>query len=807
MTEAEIRGRGEALIAELRDWSREHAEQSSPYLRRLAAVPSRFLMPTDLRREFETERQRHPALADSPLAQLVTWSQEAASDGHRVVFALRPRIGEWRHVEADIDQGYFEAIDGRDFLAFKERLVLGRAPDTFAPTFDLTPFRRELPRMSEARSIGRGATFLNRTLSVRLFRSNGEGHQRLLEFLRLHHAMGRQLLVSGRIRSVEELQTAVRGALDELESRADETAWSELEAPLRQHGLLAGWGRSAAAVRTTLGLLADLLEAPDPETVERFLARIPMIFSLAILSPHGWFAQSDVLGRPDTGGQVVYILDQVRALEAEMRRRLVEQGVDVEPRIVVVTRLIPDAEGTTCDQRLERISGTDHAVILRVPFRDVSGEVLQPWISRFEIWPWLERFAEDVERELLAELGTRPDLVIGNYSDGNLVATLLAQKLGITQCTIAHALEKSKYLLSDVYWREHDATHHFAAQFTADLVAMNAADFVIASTYQEIAGTEETVGQYESHSTFTLPGLYRVLNGVDVYDPRFNIVSPGADPRIFFPYSESERRVDGVRAEIEKLLFGADGAEARGELLDRDKPLIFSLARLDRIKNLSGLVSLYGRSPELRELANLLVVAGHVAAESSDDAEERAEIERMHRLFDELDLDDDVRWLGLRLDKSLTGELYRVIADRRGVFVQPALFEAFGLTVIEAMATGLPTFATRFGGPLEIIEDGVSGFRIDPTREEETAKRIAEFLAASRDDEEKWLAVSRGAIERVESRYTWKLYADRLMTFARTYGFWRFMTDLERAESHRYIELFYALQLRPLAAKIGGASA
>ena len=37
---------------------------------------------------------------------------------------------------------------------------------------------------------------------------------------------------------------------------------------------------------------------------------------------------------------------------------------------------------------------------------------------------------------------------------------------------------------------------------------------------------------------------------------------------------------------------------------------------------------------------------------------------------------------------------YRCIADSRGVFVQPALYEAFGLTVIEAMASGLPTFAT-----------------------------------------------------------------------------------------------------------------
>ena len=35
-----------------------------------------------------------------------------------------------------------------------------------------------------------------------------------------------------------------------------------------------------------------------------------------------------------------------------------------------------------------------------------------------------------------------------------------------------------------------DEDYHFAAQFTADLIAMNHTDFIITSTFQEIAGTE-----------------------------------------------------------------------------------------------------------------------------------------------------------------------------------------------------------------------------------------------------------------------------------------------------------------------------
>ncbi len=41
--------------------------------------------------------------------------------------------------------------------------------------------------------------------------------------------------------------------------------------------------------------------------------------------------------------------------------------------------------------------------------------MLRQWVSRFDIWPYLERFTLDVERELLAEIGAKPDLIIGNY--------------------------------------------------------------------------------------------------------------------------------------------------------------------------------------------------------------------------------------------------------------------------------------------------------------------------------------------------------------------------------------------------------
>jgi sucrose synthase len=243
-------------------------------------------------------------------------------------------------------------------------------------------------------------------------------------------------------------------------------------------------------------------------------------------------------------------------------------------------------------------------------------------------------------------------------------------------------------------------------------------------------------------------------------------------------------------------------SDIRGTLAEPEKPLLFTMARMDRIKNITGLVEWYANSPALRKAANLLVISGHVDPQRSDDAEEREQIERMHTLMNKHGLDTQIRWLGMHLDKDVAGELYRVVADRRGAFVQPALFEAFGLTVVEAMSSGLPTFATCFGGPLEIIEDGVSGFHIDPNHGEAAAQLMAEFFDRCTHEPGYWDRVSHGSLERVAARYTWKRYAERMMTLSRVYGFWRYVTDLERSETRRYLEMFYALQYRPLASSV-----
>jgi sucrose synthase len=68
-----------------------------------------------------------------------------------------------------------------------------------------------------------------------------------------------------------------------------------------------------------------------------------------------------------------------------------------------------------------------------------------------------------------------------------------------------------------------------------------------------------------------------------VFDPRFNIVSPGADASVYFAYDEADRRVTALQAGLEEMVWGGEQAPlARGTIKRDGKPLLFAMGRNDR---------------------------------------------------------------------------------------------------------------------------------------------------------------------------------------------------------------------------------
>jgi sucrose-phosphate synthase len=101
-------------------------------------------------------------------------------------------------------------------------------------------------------------------------------------------------------------------------------------------------------------------------------------------------------------------------------------------------------------------------------------------------------------------------------------------------------------------------------------------------------------------------------------------------------------------------------------------------------------------------------------------------------------------------------QIYRMVAATRGVFINPALNEPFGLTLLEAAASGLPLVATENGGPVDIIRNCRCGELVDPLDRAQMASALLKYLG----NELEWRRASANGIKHVRELYSWQAHAD-----------------------------------------------
>jgi sucrose-phosphate synthase len=188
---------------------------------------------------------------------------------------------------------------------------------------------------------------------------------------------------------------------------------------------------------------------------------------------------------------------------------------------------------------------------------------------------------------------------------------------------------------------------------------------------------------------------------------------------------------------------------------NNEKPIVLALCRPDKRKNISGLIQAFGEDKELQAMANLAIYAGIRKDISQKEDNERDVLTEVLLLMDKFDLYGKMA-IPKKHDFQLeVPELYRIAAASKGVFVNPALTEPFGLTLLEAAATGLPLVATDDGGPKDILGNCQNGTLVDPTDPRAIAKAIKAIVA----DTEQWETFSMNGIMNVREHYTWKTHA------------------------------------------------
>jgi sucrose-phosphate synthase len=426
-----------------------------------------------------------------------------------------------------------------------------------------------------------------------------------------------------------------------------------------------------------------------------------------MISVHGLIRGQDLeLGRDaDTGGQTKYVVDLARALAANS---------DVA-KVDLFTRRVVDPSISDDYAQTEEDLGNG-ARIVRIDCGP------QEYIAKEQLWEHLDSFADNLV-EFLAEQPQAPALVHSHYADAGYVGVRISNLLGIPLIHTGHSLgrDKRKRLLARGFSRDEiQRTYNIERRIDAEEEALANADLVITSTHNEIEQ------QYS---------LY------NYYDPgRMVVIPPGTDLDQFHPYTPGEEI--RFRGQIERFFTYPD------------KPLILALSRPDERKNILTLLEAFGESPELQAAANLLIVAGN--REDIRDLDDGAQhvLTNILIYIDAYDLYGRVA-VPKQHRADEVPEIYRMTAAGRGVFINPALTEPFGLTLLEAAASGLPMVATENGGPVDIIRNCRCGELVDPLNKEEITEALLHLL----NDSAAWEHASKNGIAGVREHYSWPTHA------------------------------------------------
>lgn len=429
---------------------------------------------------------------------------------------------------------------------------------------------------------------------------------------------------------------------------------------------------------------------------------------LALISIHGLIRGNELeLGRDaDTGGQTKYIVDLARALC---------ERDDIEQVDLITRRVIDPAVSSDYAEPIEPLIGKSR--IVRI---DAGPE---EYIPKEQLWDHLDSFMDNLVN-WLNEQPRMPDLVHSHYADAGYVGVRLANLLAIPLIHTGHSLgrDKRKRLLARGLSREEiENTYNIERRIDAEEEVLANADLIITSTYNEIED------QY---------ALY------NYYDPeRMAVIPPGTDLQQFFPPKKGKKFA--YKAQVDRFLN------------DTGKPLILALSRPDERKNILTLIEVYGESKALQQAANLLIIVGSRDDIRDMDAGAQAVLTNILLLIDSYDLYGRVA-IPKSHRATQVSEIYRLVAAGGGVFINPALTEPFGLTLLEAAASGLPVVATENGGPVDIIANCHNGELVDPLDKAAITDALLKLLR----DSDVWSRAANNGIEGVRRHYSWQAHAD-----------------------------------------------
>ncbi|CAO2181926.1 unnamed protein product [Urochloa humidicola] len=498
---------------------------------------------------------------------------------------------------------------------------------------------------------------------------------------------------------------------------------------------------------------------------------------IVLISVHGLVRGENMeLGRDsDTGGQVKYVVELARAMSMMpgvyrvdlFTRQVSSPDVDWsygEPTEMLTSGSI-DGEG---------LGESGGAYIVRIPCgpRD-------KYLKKEALWPYLQEFVDgalahilNMSKALGEQVGNGrpvlPYVIHGHYADAGDVAALLSGALNVPMVLTGHSLGRNKLeqLLKQgrMSKEEIDSTYKIMRRIEGEELALDASELVITSTRQEI---DEQWGLYDGFDVKLEKVLRaRARRGVSCHGrfmPRMVVIPPGMDfSNVVVP---EDIDGDGDNKDDMVSLEGASPksmppiwAEVMRFLTNPHKPMILALSRPDPKKNITTLVKAFGECRPLRELANLTLIMGNRDDIDEMSAGNASVLTTVLKLIDKYDLYGSVAF-PKHHNQADVPEIYRLAAKMKGVFINPALVEPFGLTLIEAAAHGLPIVATKNGGPVDITNALSNGLLVDPHDQNAISEALLKLVA----DKNLWQECRRNGLRNIHL-YSWPEHCRTYLT-------------------------------------------
>lgn len=345
--------------------------------------------------------------------------------------------------------------------------------------------------------------------------------------------------------------------------------------------------------------------------------------------------------------------------------------------------------------------------VIRIPCGGVDF-IPKEYLHRY-LNEWNEKALRYIKREGLSYL-----FVNSHYWDAGVAGQRLSEALNIPHIHTPHSLGlwKKRQMETDYPERadKFEEEFNFKERIRHELIIYRSCQLVVATTPIQLDMLMEDYGLSRS---------------------RVHMIPPGYDDNRFYPMSEASRQMIRQR-------LGFEGK------------VVMALGRLATNKGYDLLVDgfsvLASRVPDARL---------HLALGGENlDAQEQGILDGLKKQVEDLGLTDRVQFSGFISDEDLP-DYYRA-AD---LFVLSSRYEPFGMTAIEAMASGTPTIVTVHGGLFRAVSYGRHALFADPFDKEDLGITMMKPFRHQRLRDR----LSRMGAHKARSLFTWTGIAQQLV--------------------------------------------